>query len=432
MSDETLLETVRAYQDFGSLRDAAKYLGVHNGTVSRRLAKAHALGITDIAPGEDFKVTTGAEKASIWSVNDAVRTVDQAIEKAGFDLSVWRVHRGTAQQIPTSMKLAEGSKKEGTYTEKPHKEYGWLVKVEMVRRAPKWLTDGLELIHERMEKFKPAYRKMPDRKPPADPHMFELDLFDLHFGKLAWAPETGENYDLAIAESLFERAARYLLGYTKGLAIDKIVIPLGNDFLHVDNPKLETYAGTTMDVEGRYAKILNTAFWALVNVGALAARIAPVEWVLARGNHDYTSVYHLARELQAHYRGTPMEDRVKVDTSVQHRKYLQYGTTLLGYTHGNEEKHSALPGLMATEAKEKWAATEHHEWHLGHFHKKKQMSFVPVESHEGVIVRTLGALTGRDAWHSLKGYVGDRAAEAYLWSRDRGYVGHWSVDARNL
>ena len=106
---------------------------------------------------------------------------------------------------------------------------------------------------------------------------------------------------------------------------------------------------------------------------------------------------------------------------------MQWGTVLLGFAHGDRIKHDKLPLLMAGEAPQLWAATTHREWHLGHLHHKRETQFHAGIEHGPVRVRILPSLTTADDFHYTNGYVGAlRAAESYLWSKRRGYVGHLS------
>jgi hypothetical protein len=167
----------------------------------------------------------------------------------------------------------------------------------------------------------------------------------------------------------------------------------------------------------------------LVRASDRLATVAEVEEEFVPGNHDATASYHIARELKAHYRHT---DRVNVGIEFRTRKYRRWGTNLLGIAHADtvRGKFAELPNIMATEVAHDWAATSHHEWLLGHVHHKSKRETLPVDEKGGVIMRTLASLSGHDAWHYNHGYISKRAAEVYLYSEKDGYVGHFSVSAR--
>jgi len=271
------------------------------------------------------------------------------------------------------------------------------------------------------------YPKLPKFKAPASPHLLTVSIFDHHFGKLAWAAETGENYDLKIAERLYLAAVDDLMDKTKGYPVEKILFPVGQDFYHIDNGNNTTTNGTPQDADGRYGKIIATGEMACIHAIDRLRTVAPVEVVWIPGNHDRTTSYHLCRVLQAWYRN---EDRVTVNVGDELRKYFRYGVNLIGLTHGNEEKHADLPMLMANESRVDWAETTHHEFMTGHYHRAKQLHFLPLDTQGGVLIRTLPSLSAADAWHKMRGYFGgERTAEAYLHSKEKGYVGHFSSDA---
>jgi hypothetical protein len=128
--------------------------------------------------------------------------------------------------------------------------------------------------------------------------------------------------------------------------------------------------------------------------------------------------------LAAMYRNSP---DVRIDNSPNVRKYFRYGTTLLGFTHGDKEKAESLPLVMAGERPDDWAATTYREWHLGHRHHMKETRYVAGNEFSFVRVRILSALTSTDAYHHNHGYVGSQqAAEVFLWAYKTGYRGHLS------
>ena len=257
-----------------------------------------------------------------------------------------------------------------------------------------------------------------------DNHLLEIAPVDLHVGKLAWGEETGTDYDIRIAERVFTAAIDDILERTKSYQITQIVFPVGNDLLQVDSPANTTTAGTYVDTDSRYIKSFRRArsitSWAIREM----AKRAPVLVPIVPGNHDRITAFHLGEVLEAEFSDVPF---VAIDNRPLLRKYHKFGTNLLGWTHGSEEKPADLPLLMANECPEWWSTTEHREWHVGHLHRSKETRYTAGDSFQGVRVRILPSLCAPDAWHYSKGFVHERrACEAYLYSYDTGYAGHFS------
>ena len=374
---------------------------------------------------------TDTERKFVGKSSKQIHTLEEAIAFAGADMTVWRVKKWGCTGWQVGMKLSERDDRGKILAETPHTENLWRVTVEFERILPKAWQDATAAIIARMDEHSPKYGAFKIRKQPIDPHMLELDLFDIHFGKLAWAPETGSNYDLRIAERVYKNALRDLLDRSAGFNIDKILIPIGNDFFHIDNGTNTTTSGTPQDVDGRLEKIVEVGFMSLVWCVELALSIPTVETVevlRVPANHDWVTSMFLARELRSWYRHC---DRVQVDISPLARKCRLYGENALGFTHGNEEKHADLPILMASEYRNIWAQARYSEIHVGHWHKAKELRTMPLETYGGVGVRFLMSLSGVDAWHYRRGFtLSQRAAECYLWGRGPGMAGHFTANVR--
>jgi predicted phosphodiesterase len=254
--------------------------------------------------------------------------------------------------------------------------------------------------------------------------MLEINTFDLHLGKLSWAEETGEDCDLKILSDRFTEAFDYLLGNSLVHPIDKILIPIGNDFFNSDNayPTTTTTNGTYQHDDTRWQKIFRTGWNLYREQIDRCKEIAPVHIITVPGNHDYQKTFYLGEVLSALYAS---DDNVLVDDNPMARKYVQYGQTLLGFTHGNQKNESEkrLSMLMQQEAREQWANSRFAEWHLGDIHHEKVVKYVSTEDHGGLIVRYLRSLSPTDAWHYQKGFVGaQKGAEAYVFDIDNGRV----------
>lgn len=102
---------------------------------------------------------------------------------------------------------------------------------------------------------------------PAPPHTEDTatvyPLADLHLGVLAWGKETGENYDLNIAEQTVKAAMTRLFASAPPSHIG-VVLGLG-DLLHFDGYEPVTSRSRNfLDVDGRYPLVLQTATSVLI------------------------------------------------------------------------------------------------------------------------------------------------------------------------
>jgi hypothetical protein len=365
---------------------------------------------TPLAP-ETFEANRSGDFLTIRSLSDTVRTVPEALKRAEIDTDIWAVDTQRVSFRQTAN--IEGSRQLVS------------IDIRLKRKVPERLELAVEALLARLAGKGPKYKKRTYKTYTANPCMLEFSPLDLHFGKLAWSRETGEDYDLEIAERSLSGAVRDVLQVAGHYQVERFLFPVGSDWFHIDNLKGETIHGTPQDTDGRWAKAFEVGYEACVRAIERMRKTAPVRVIWVGGNHDWSTSWYLVKTIQARFHDAP---GVQVDCEPTPRQYVKYGINLLGFTHGDEEPHRALPALMATERPREWADTKHHEWHLGHLHKRRQVVHTAVDTHDGVVVRILPSLSGRDEWHTKKGYLGaGRVAEAYLWSKSMGYVGHFAV-----
>jgi hypothetical protein len=251
---------------------------------------------------------------------------------------------------------------------------------------------------------------------PQGEYMLEIPIVDLHLGKLAWFPETGENYDYKIARQRYQYVIDDVCTRAQEKRIEKILFPIGQDFFHFDTTKSTTTAGTPLDSDLRWQKMFSIGVEMLVWSIDRVAEIAPVEVVGIPGNHDLMTLLYAVMYLSAWYKDN---DRVTVSTDPSVRKYFEYGNNLIGYTHGDKER-GRIFGNMQVEAPKAWGRTLYREFHTGHLHSEQ------VKEANGVIVRSLSSITGRDSWHFESGYTGAiRKQQSFLWHKEDGLCEVW-------
>jgi len=277
----------------------------------------------------------------------------------------------------------------------------------------------LDIIREQYNLLPKKYEPI-KRGIVVDPCMYEIAIADHHFAKLAWDMETGESYDIKIAKSYYINAVRDLLARASHLNINKILMPIGNDLFNFDGIRNETTAGTPQDSDSRWTKVFRVVSETLTEVIDICREVADVDVIVVPGNHDRASCFYLGEFLSAWYRS---DKNVNVNNDPTLRKYYAYGKTLIGLSHGNEEKHANLPLLMAREAKELWGQCDFYEYQIGHWHRKKMTEFISGDTYNGVQVRVLPSLTGTDAWHYSKGYVkGIKSAIGIVYDKTEGCI----------
>lgn len=247
----------------------------------------------------------------------------------------------------------------------------------------------------------------------------EMALFDLHLGKLCWAPEVGEDYDTRLAMRVYRQALAGLVSQARRWPVARYLFPIGNDFYNVDNGLGTTTAGTRQDEDGRWKKSFVAGVGLVAEAVATLARLAPVDVLVCAGNHDSERAFYMGEVIRATFRASR---GVNVDNSPTVRKYYTWGQCLIGFTHGDKEKARDLPLIMATEQPRAWGRSKFREMHLGHFHHRRDIAFQPVAEQSGVRVRMIPSLAPADAWHKGQGYAGLRSSEAYLWHKSQGCV----------
>ncbi len=413
---QAFLEHRRNHPD-AKMSSIASAIGASESSVCRmlRAEKKSELGAI-VPPAPKVGARQANEMCDLVTENPC--TLDDLLAACKVDLKVWRVAKHVVNKWEVGARQEDGS----------------------VTRTPlfqikAWLERSIDLdIAATLREVVEEIRANPPVKAQVeftsmgldDPHLLEVSLPDIHVGKLTWAPETGHSYDLKIAPTNAMQAAHTLWQKASVFPIQRILLPLGNDYFNVNNAAGTTAGGTPQDEDGRWKRSFRVGCKLAVEmIEYFRGKTEDgVDVLIVPGNHDPERIYYMGMYLEGVYGSTA---DVRINNGEKSRKYYRYGTTLLGFTHGHGEKHDKLPLLMAGEAAKDWAETTHHEFHLGHLHHKKETRYHAGQEFGPVRVRILPSLCPADEWHFSSGYVGSkRAAEAYLWSFKHGYTGHLS------
>jgi hypothetical protein len=354
-----------------------------------------------------------------------IKTLDELLDYLNVDREIWKVER-------TRLNKWDVTSWQDGYARTIQ---NFQVRADLIRdiQVVKEKLAG-EIFINMIKNYQPPVFMMDYNDVPQtdENNLLEISIFDLHMGKLAWGGETGENYDTKIARARFLESIEKLLHRASGFDYSHILFPVGNDFFNSDTIFNTTTQGTQQDEDLRWQKTFNVGTRLLVDaINMLKQSGRAVDVIVIPGNHDFERSYYMGKFLEAWFNHDPA---VNINNGASPRKYYRFGKVLLGFTHGSEEKESSLPLLMATdiESKPMWSETIYHEWHLGHIHRKRNVSYRVTDSKErtlnedlGVTVRYLSSLTGTEEWHHKKGFVGAiKAADAFIWNDELGLVAH--------
>ncbi len=373
--------------------------------------------------------TVGEEMIREYSVDTAyvfvrrldIHTLEQALDYAKVDLSVWEVDRYLINDWNTTM----GAKTSGSGCAESFTNVQ--VKVWLKRIVPDDKLEALKALIERIPSIvTPRY---PSKILRTDgEYAWEISPYDIHFGKYAWGDETLQgDYDIDIATVRYLASIGKQLDYMKGFQPDRIFYVMGQDLMHVENTEALTPAGHHhLDTDTRLQKVYLAAKEATIQGIRMLMDVAPVEVLWVPGNHDKHASMFVADVLKEHFRST---DRVTVDTTPASRKARLWGNLLVGFAHDASGRYAnATVNMLAQFWPDMWGKSKYRELHTGHKHKKQETKFMPVKTAGGVIIRQLPTLSNIDAWHYEEGFVDAvPGAESFVWSRNNGVVGHFTA-----
>lgn len=274
-----------------------------------------------------------------------------------------------------------------------------------------------ELIAE-MKKYAPKYPVI-KRNKLKDRHLLIVDPADIHIGKLALLAETNDEYNIEIAKKRCLEGVQGLLDKAQGFPIEKILLVVGNDIIHIDNPRRQTTSGTPQDTDGQWWQMFREAKDLYIRMIEMLLPIADVDVIFCPSNHDYATGFMLADTLSSWFNKCK---NISFNTDIVHRKYVEYGLNMLGFDHGDGCKLEDTKALMADEAPAMWGRTKFRYNYKHHLHHKQKLMYLTTKDYIGVTVEFLRSPSSADGWHHRQGYISPKAVEAFIHHPERGQV----------
>lgn len=365
-------EIMQAVVDAGSQRKAAKLMGIHERNVSRAVEK----------------VKRYAARRGYSPDHDMTRTAPDGFMVKGVSTLYNQDGEQKAQWVKTSVDS--------------ERQY------EIIKEAVKALSEDLP----KLPKVKPVKRASSDL-------MAVYPLGDPHIGVRSWAEETGQDWDLKIAEEKFCGVFDRLVKTAP--SCDLAVIANLGDYFHSDNMEgVTSRSKHPLDMDGRFAKMVQVGVKIMVQmIKSALEHHKRVRVVNAIGNHDDTGAIWLSVCLAQMFADNP---RVEIDQSPAPFHYIEFGKNLLGFHHGHTCKPAALPGVMASDMAEAWGRTLYRLWLTGHIHHDSMKEF------PGVRWESFRTLAAKDAYAAWGGYRSGQDSKCLVIHKEHGEIERHTVN----
>lgn len=228
--------------DLGITEFSARYagnVGLSAGAVQNRVRRLKLTRENSDMNGEGASYEQGEDFINIICASKRMLTKDDVIQQFKIDTEIWMVDKfkvktseGYRKDRKVKWKVSNGVVLEGDVddTGKMLVVPLFHIEVRLVRKTEE--IRARNVIHELIADAKACSPRYPmlKHKPSRDGMLYEIGMPDLHFGRLTWEEETGEDYDIKIARAMVMDVLAQLIAYAGKFKVDKILLPIGNDF----------------------------------------------------------------------------------------------------------------------------------------------------------------------------------------------------------
>jgi hypothetical protein len=239
--------------------------------------------------------------------------------------------------------------------------------------------------------------------------MVEVNIPDFHLDDL-----NGQSIDerkkqfLSVVDELIQT-----ISY-RGIQIDELVFPIGNDFFSSDGATRATTKGTPQQLSTDFKDAFVTGYACLVEaIERFKGLCDNIQVICIPGNHAKATEFYLGMTLQAYFKG---DKKVNVVVNYDPTSPYIYGNTLIVYQHGEIKPNKVLPLIQSLYRKEigmtKWT-----EVHCGHIHMEKMVEVSTTK------IRYLPSLVASNSWHKEEGYNHLRCAQVLYYEYEKGFEG---------
>lgn len=314
-------QKIAAYHEIGSVRGAARKLGVDQASVYRTLKR---LGVLNTNIPIDHKI----------------KGVSTLVDESG------------------------------------NQKLQWIKTDQDKERALMLMREACEALKEEIKPYKPVKYKGTSSDDLATCYI----LTDYHIGQLSWCGETGEKWDIETAENML--IDWFASAIKDSPSSDTAILAQLGDFLHHDSlSSITPTSHHVLDADARYQEMVGVAVRAInAIIKMLLEKHKNVHIIMAEGNHDIASSVWLRILLAEKYRDEP---RVTVDNTHTPFYAFEWGLTSLFFHHGHKRKMGNISEVFASMFRGIFGRTKYSYVHMGHMHHidVKENSMMTVEQH---------------------------------------------------
>lgn len=341
--------------------------------------------------------------------SERLRTPEEMAAFHAIDLKKWFAKSIKTSYHEQGAKIKRPGKDAGHYhvTKPLHGlKIEWRLRDESLKKTLESLVEQISLNDFDAQKIDVAGRRL----------SVEIMITDLHLGKIGFNPETMEfNWTLQDAAREMNAAIDFFVSQVDGSRIAEFVLPIGNDYLNIDNSSNQTRRGTPQMSGDFWHNVFRFGKQLAIAAIEKLATIAPVRVYMVKGNHDEDSVFSLGEVIAAYFNSHP---NVDVTNHPVERNYHEFGANLIGFAHGHEFNMAKAMQTMAMDEPIRFGRSKFRSYHFGHLHQNKLtkvMNLAIKEEHFGVDVEICPSMSPLDEWHYKNAYIGNlRRAKCFV------------------
>ena len=279
----------------------------------------------------------------------------------------------------------------------------------------------IEFVEEATSGIKP-FKRVAQPKTKTSDKCTVYTLTDFHLGMYAWADESGDDWDMEIAEKVMLSAFQDMMDGSPDS--EQAVFAQLGDLLHWDGMLPVTVnAKNILDADTRFPRLVQSAINLMIkSVEMLLHKHKNVHVIMAEGNHDQASSVWLRAIMGAMFSKNP---RVTIDQSPFPYYAFVFHDIFLAWHHGHlTRKLDDLILRFTTEWRDDFGRCNWTYIHTGHKHTKE------VIERAGIYIEQHPTLAARDSYAARNFLTSKRGATAITYAKDVGEYSRITVRPR--